>query len=188
MKKVLTPWAINMSTKLHLLKCYVWSTLLYGCESWTVSQRMKSQLEATEMWFLRRMLRIAWTDKMSHKEVHQRANTSRNLLKIIVNRQIRFVGYIVRKGSQLEAIALTGMIEGKRARGRQRKTFTDWLSFACGEQWKVWYYWKSAKNVMSIDRQRQSLTRHLHWIVKDCFHIPTNYRLGVHTVITYTAV
>jgi len=48
-----------MSTKLRLLKCYVWSTLLYRCESWTVNQGMKSQLEATEMWFLRRMLRIA---------------------------------------------------------------------------------------------------------------------------------
>jgi len=50
-EKVLTSRAINMSTKLRLLKCYVWSTLLYGCESWTVSQRMKSKLEATEMWF-----------------------------------------------------------------------------------------------------------------------------------------
>jgi len=42
----------------------------------------------------------------------------------------------VRK-SQLEATALTEMIEGKRARGRQRKTFMDWLSFACGEQRKI---------------------------------------------------
>jgi len=93
---------------------------------------MKSQLEATEMWFLRRMLHIAWTDEVSNEEVLQRANTSRNLLKIIVNRQMRFVGHIMRK-SQLEAIALTG----KRARGRQRKTFMDWLSFACGGQWKI---------------------------------------------------
>ena len=88
---------------------------------------MKSQLEATEMWFLRRMLRIAWTDKVSNEEVVQRVNTSRNLLNVIVNRQIRFVGHIMRK-SQLEATALTGRIEGKRARGRQRKTFVDWLS------------------------------------------------------------
>jgi len=74
---------------------------------------MKSQLEATEMWFSRHMLRIAWTDKVSNEEVLQRANTSRNLLKVIVNRQIRFVGHIMRK-SQLEAITLTGMIEGKK--------------------------------------------------------------------------
>jgi len=79
------------------------------------------------------MLRIAWTDKLSNEEVLQRTNASRNLLKII-NRQIRFVGHIVRK-SQLEAIALTGRIEGKRARGRQRKTFMDWLSFGMIRLW-----------------------------------------------------
>jgi len=39
--------------------------------------------------------------------------------------------------SQLEATALTMIIEGKSARDRQRKTFMDWLSFACGEQCKV---------------------------------------------------
>ena len=38
------------------------------------------------------------------------------------------------KKNQLEAVALTGMIEGKRARGRQRKTFMDWISTARGEQ------------------------------------------------------
>ena len=39
------------------------------------------------MWFLRRrpMLRIARTDKVSNEEVHQRANTSRNLLNVTVN-------------------------------------------------------------------------------------------------------
>jgi len=72
---------------------------------------------------------------VSSEEVLQRANTSRNL-KVIVNRQIRFVGHIVRK-SQLEAIALTGMIEGKRARGRHRKMFMDWLSFSRREQQKI---------------------------------------------------
>ena len=78
------------------------------------------------------MLRIyTWTDKVSNDQVLQRANASRNLLKVIVSRQIRFVGHVMRK-NQLEAVALTGMIEGKRARGiRQRKTFMDWISTAC---------------------------------------------------------
>ena len=48
-----------------------------------------------------------------------------SLLKVTVSRQIRFVGHIMRK-KQLKAIALTGKIEGKRAKGKQRKTFMDW--------------------------------------------------------------
>ena len=78
---------------------------------------------------------------------------------------MRLVGYIVRK-SQLAAIALTGMIEGKIVRGRQWKTFMDWLSFACEEQWKI-------NDILKICQERNEhilianvdvLTRHLHWI------------------------
>jgi len=76
------------------------------------------------------MLHTAWTDKVSNEEVLHRANTSRNLLKVIVNRQIRFVGHIMRN-SQLEVIAMTGMIKGKRSRGRQRKTCMNWLLLLC---------------------------------------------------------
>jgi len=45
-----------MRTKLRLLKCYVGSTLLYGCEGWTISNIMRTRLEATELWSLRRMM------------------------------------------------------------------------------------------------------------------------------------
>jgi len=52
--------------------------------------------------------------------------------------------------NQLEAVALIGMIEGKRARGRQRKTFMDWISAACGDKWNITKFWKFVKTVMSI--------------------------------------
>jgi len=55
-------------------------------------------------------------------------------LKVITSRQIRFLGHVLRK-NELEAIALTGKIEGKWARGRQRKMFLNWVSFACGNRW-----------------------------------------------------
>jgi len=59
-----------MPTKLRLLKCYVWSTLLYGCEGWTISNTMRTRLEATELWSLRRMMRISWTDKLTNEEYY----------------------------------------------------------------------------------------------------------------------
>ena len=63
-----------------------------------------------------------------------KAGTQRSLLKVITSRQIRFLGHVLRK-NELEAIVLTGNIEGKRARGRQRKMFLDWVPFACGNRW-----------------------------------------------------
>jgi len=41
-------------------------------------------------------------------------------------RQTRFLGHILRK-EKLDELALTGRIDGKWARGRQRLTFLGWL-------------------------------------------------------------
>jgi hypothetical protein len=40
---------INMQTKMKILFCNVWSILLYGCETWTLSKMMKNRIESCEM-------------------------------------------------------------------------------------------------------------------------------------------
>ena len=131
MERVLTTKTINLSTRLRLMRCYVWSMLLYGSECWTINKAMQQRLEAVEMWFLRRMMRISWTDHVTNIDVLERARLSRTLLKTIVTRQLRFLGHILRKNS-LESLALTGAVEGRRARGRQRWTYLTWLNDATG--------------------------------------------------------
>ena len=37
MRRILTNLSLGMNIRLRLLKCYVWSTLLYGCEAWNIS-------------------------------------------------------------------------------------------------------------------------------------------------------
>ena len=60
MNIMLTARNISIAVRLRVLKCYIWSTLLYGCEPWTISGDMIKKLEALETWFYRRMLRISW--------------------------------------------------------------------------------------------------------------------------------
>ena len=60
MRKVLTSRNIHMTVRIKVLRCYVWLTLLYGCETWTISVVMQKKLEAFETWLYRRMLRISW--------------------------------------------------------------------------------------------------------------------------------
>jgi len=61
-----------------------------------------------------------------------------------------------------EAVAITVKIDGRRARGRQRTTFLDWLTAACGGQWTNEN--ASTKKGAPVDRQRPFLTRHsIEW-------------------------
>ena len=89
-------------------------------------KKMSTKLEATEMWFLRRMLKIPWTDKRTNEDILTYINTERKLMTTIKKSQWTFFGHIMRREG-LQNLAVTGKIEGKRARGRQRKKYTDRL-------------------------------------------------------------
>ena len=118
---------ILMATKFRVLKAYVWSVLLYGCECWTITEDLKKRLEAAEMWFIRRMLRVSWTEKKTNEAVLDDAGVKRSLIKTIRKRQLQFLGHLNRhKG--LEHLALTGKIEGKRSQGRQRTKYLNSLN------------------------------------------------------------
>ena len=118
-RKVLTNMELDLRIRLRLLKCFVWSVLLYGSEAWTLDKKLKKRLEAAEMWFLRRMLRVPWTARMTNERVLELAGVGRELLRVVRTRQLRFLGHLLRRNG-LEKEALLGRIEGTRARGRPR--------------------------------------------------------------------
>ena len=124
MKTLLTNNRIGIQTRIRAMKTYVWSTLTYGSEAWTLNKNMKNKINAAEMWFYRRMLKIPWTARVTNEEVLRRVNQKRSLLRTIRKRQIEFLGHVIRR-EKIEHLCLTGMIEGRRARGRQRKKFLD---------------------------------------------------------------
>ena len=64
---------------------------------------MMKNLEASEDWFLRRMLRILWTDEVSTCEVYRRAGIGKGRMQDMIRRQITFLGHV----------------EGTRDRGKQ---------------------------------------------------------------------
>ena len=124
MKNLLCNSRLNLATRIRTLKAYIWATLLYGSETWTLNKNLKRKLEATEMWFYRRMLRISWVDRITNVEVLRRMNTQRLLLANIRKRQLNFLGHILR-AEKIEHLCITGRIEGRRGRGRQRIKFLD---------------------------------------------------------------
>ena len=96
LKKILTNISMNFQLRLRILKSHIWSTLLYGCEGWTLRKNTIDKLEAAEMWFLRRMYRIPWTARETNEAVLNRAGIERSLIKTVRRRQLKFLGHILR--------------------------------------------------------------------------------------------
>ena len=125
MRSTLCDDNLNLKLRQRMVKCYVWSVLLYGVESWTLKVSTMNRLEAFEMWVHRRMLHIQWTDMISNATVLQRAGVHRELLTIIKVRKVSYLGHVLR-GERYELLHLIikGKIEGRRGVGRRQ---ISWL-------------------------------------------------------------
>ncbi len=73
----------------------------------------------------------SWINKVTNNNVLRRAETERQLMKQLVKRQCSFIGHIMRKRG-IEYQMVTGKVEGKRERGRQRQIFLRWMGKSLG--------------------------------------------------------
>ena len=73
------------------------------------------------------MLKIPWTAKRTNVEVMEEAGLTRSLFNRLRKQQATFVGHILRRKG-LEHLVITGKMEGRRGRGRQREQMIDSLA------------------------------------------------------------
>ena len=60
---------ITLPTKVCLVKAMVFPVVMYGCESWTVKKSEHQKIDAFELWYWRRLLRVPWTAKTSNQSI-----------------------------------------------------------------------------------------------------------------------
>ena len=96
MRTLLSCRGINLKTRLRAIKCYIWLTLLYGAETWTITKSLLSRLDAFEMWVYRRVLKISWTEKITNEEVLRRMGTGREIVRKFKTRKLQYLGHLIR--------------------------------------------------------------------------------------------
>ena len=125
LKKVLTNRDISLELRTRVVRCYVFSVLLYGVESWTLTQALSNKIEAFEMWVYRRILRVSWTERVTNMTILGSMNKKMEVLNAIKRRKLEYLGHIMRnKKYNILQIIMQGKIEGSRRPGRRR---TSWL-------------------------------------------------------------
>ena len=60
---------ITLSTNVHLVKAMVFPVVMYGCESWTIKKAEGRRINAFELQFWRRLLRVPWTSRRSNQSI-----------------------------------------------------------------------------------------------------------------------
>ena len=77
---------ITLPTKVRLVKAMVFTVVMYGCESWTIKKAECQRIDAFELWYWRRLLRVPWTARRSNqsilKEISPGCSLEEQMLKL----------------------------------------------------------------------------------------------------------
>ena len=124
LEHVLKNRKIRLNLRKRILDCYEIPILMYVCDAWTLNSEMTRRLEAREMWVYGRTMRISFSQHTSNEEVPKKVEADRSMIKNIRERQLEFLGFILRKNG-MENLCITGFVDGKRSRARQHITFLE---------------------------------------------------------------
>ena len=115
---------ITLPTKVHLVKAVV----MYGCESWTMKKAERQRIDAFELWYWRRLLRVPWTARRSNQSIMKEINPGISLEGMILKQKLQYFGHLMQRVDSLEKTLMLGGIGGRRRRGRQRTRWLDGIT------------------------------------------------------------
>ena len=100
----------------------------YGCESWTIKKAEYWRIDAFELWYWRRLLRVPWTARRSNQAILKEISPEYSLEGLMLKLKLQYFGHLMWRTDSLEKTLMMGKIEGRRRRGQQRMRWLDGIT------------------------------------------------------------
>ena len=119
---------ITLPTKVHLVKAMVFPVVMYGCESWTVKKAECRRIDAFELWYWRRLLRVPWTARRYNQSILKEISPGCSLEGIMLKLKLQYFGHLMQRVDSLEKSLMLGGIGVRKRRGQQKMRWLDGIT------------------------------------------------------------
>ena len=86
---------ITLPTQVHLVKAMVFPVVMYGCESWTIKKAEHRRIDAFELWYWRRLLRVRWTARRSNQSILKEISPGCSLEGLNLKLKLQYSGHLI---------------------------------------------------------------------------------------------
>ena len=86
---------ITLPNKVCLVKAMVFPVVMYVCESWTVKKAESQRIDAFEVWYWRRLLRVPWTARRSNQSILKEISPVISLKGMMLKLKLQYFGYLI---------------------------------------------------------------------------------------------
>ena len=108
---------ITLSTKVRLVKATVFPVVMYECESWTIKKAERKRIDAFELWYWRKLLKVPWTARRSNQSMLKEISPEYSLEGLMLKLKLQYFGHLMGRVDSLEKYLMLGGIGGRRRRG-----------------------------------------------------------------------
>ena len=102
---------------------------MYGCESWTIKKAERRRIDAFELWYWRRLLRVLWTARRSNQSILKEISPGCSLEGLMLKLKRQYFGHPMRRADSFEKTLMLGKTEGRRRRAQQRMRWLDGITY-----------------------------------------------------------
>ena len=129
---------ITLTTKVRLIKAMVFLVVMYGCECQTIKKAECQRIDAFEVWFWGRLLRVAWTPRRSNQSILKEISPGCSLEGLMLKLKLQYFGHLMRRTDSLGKTLMLGKTEGRRRRERQRMRWLDGITNSIDLSLRSW--------------------------------------------------
>ena len=72
----------------------IFLVVMYGCESWTIKNAEHQRIDAFELWYWRRLLRVPWTTRRSNQSILKEINPGFSLEGLMLKLKHQYFGHL----------------------------------------------------------------------------------------------
>ena len=124
---------ITLPTKVRLIKAMVFPVVMYGRESWTVKKAEHRRIDAFELWYWRRLLRIPWTAKTSNQSILKEISPEISLEGMMLTLKLQYFDHLMKRVDSLEKTD-AGRDWGQKEKGMTKDEMAGWHHGLDGRQ------------------------------------------------------
>ena len=126
---------MTLPIKVYLVKAMVFPVSMDRCDSWTIKKAERQRIDAFELWYWRRFLRVPWTARRSNQSILKEISPGCSLEGLMLKLKLQYFGHLMQR-TDFWKDPYAGKDWGQEEKGMTEEEIVGWHQWLNGHEFE----------------------------------------------------